>query len=213
MLMVMAASVVRRRRYSTRPDDGAPEARRALLRLDQEVSAAILGPARLVVIGAEGPFLAVGDDAQAALRHSLTDQIVHGRPGAALAQREVVLVGAPLVAMALDEHQHGGVALQPRRVGVRRLGVGRPDLVLVEVEVAVLQLGARPEGARLRAGRRRHGPVDRAATARAAGTAATAATADGAPGPTAEARGAARRRRRRHRRRRSLGAAGGRQDQ
>src|SRR3989441_12559576 len=115
MLMVMAASVVRRRRYSTRPDDGAPDARRALLRLDQEVSAAVLCPARPVVIGAEGPFLAGGDDAQAALRHSLTDQIVHGRPGAALAPREGVLVGAPPVAKGLDEDQHGGGALQPRR--------------------------------------------------------------------------------------------------
>src|SRR2546426_10334273 len=101
MLMVMAASVVRRRRYSTRPDDGAPDARRALLRLDQEGRAAALGPARLVGIGAEGPFLAVGDGAQGALRHSLTDQIGHGRPGAGPAPREGVLLGAPLGANAL----------------------------------------------------------------------------------------------------------------
>src|SRR2546426_9611617 len=100
MLMVMAASVVRRRRYSTRPDDGAPDARRALLRLDQEVSAAVFGPARLVVIGAEGPFPAVGDDAPAALRPSPTDQKFPWLPCGAPPQREDVLTGSPVCATA-----------------------------------------------------------------------------------------------------------------
>src|SRR5712692_6831149 len=131
MLMVMAASVVRRRPvfYPTRrrrTRTAAP----TLLRLDQEVSAAVLGPAGFVVLGAHGPFFAVGDDAHAALRHPLADQIVHGRLGPPLAEREVVLVGAALVAVALDEHEQVGVALQPGRVGIEHLGVARPDIVL-----------------------------------------------------------------------------------
>src|SRR5712692_2347691 len=178
MLIVMAASVVRRRRYSTRPDDGAPEARRTLLRLDQEVSVTVLGPAGLVVVGADRPLLAVGDDAHAALRHPLADQIVHGRLGPALAERDVVLIGAPLVAVALDEHEHAGVALQPGRVGVERLGVGGPDLVLVEVEVDVLQVGRRPEGAGLRP-RRRRGRAAHATATRAAAAARRGRTSHG----------------------------------
>src|SRR5262249_30488317 len=114
MLMVMAASVVRRRRvfYSTRRRHTERAAR--LLRLDQEMRAPVLGPARLVVVGADGPLLAVRDDAEAALRHALADEVVHGGLGPALTEREVVLVGAPLVAVAFDEHQHVGVVLEPR---------------------------------------------------------------------------------------------------
>src|SRR5262249_55648923 len=155
------------------PDNGAPRlaevttpgpargydswASATLLRLDEEVSAAVLGPAGFVVIGADRPLFAVGDDAHAVLRDALADQIVHCRLRPTLAEREVVLVGAALVAVALDQHEHGRVALQPRRVGVECLGVARPDVVLVEVEVDVLQLGGRPEGAGLRPRRRRDG--------------------------------------------------------
>src|SRR5262245_44230773 len=115
MLIVMVASVVRRRRYITRPGDGALRRRRpGLLRLHEEVSGAILGPEGLVVVAADRALLAVGDDAHAALRHPLADQIVHRRLGPALAERDVVFVGAPLVAVALDEHEHAGVALEPR---------------------------------------------------------------------------------------------------
>src|SRR5262249_45132167 len=148
---------MRRRRYSTRPrqrrtpargrhDRGTSSsygnwARATLLRLDEEVSAAGLGPARFIVIGADRPLFAIGEDAHAILRDTLADQIVHRRLRPTLAEREVVLVGAALVAVALDQHEHGRVALQPRRVGVECLGVARPDVVLVEVEVDVLQLG------------------------------------------------------------------------
>src|SRR2546428_12990813 len=110
MLMVMAASVVRRRRYSTRPDDGAPDARRALLRLDQEVSAAVLGPARLFVIGAEGPFLADGECSQAALRHPRTGQVNFGGPVSRLPPPKGVPLGAPRVPTAPEANQPSGVA-------------------------------------------------------------------------------------------------------
>src|SRR2546426_12761609 len=101
MLMVMAASVVRRRRYSTRPDDGAPDARRALLRLDQEVSAAVLWPAPLGLNGAEGPFPAVGDVAQAALGHSLSDHKSFCSPCSALSHLEDVLFWLPAFSNSL----------------------------------------------------------------------------------------------------------------
>src|SRR5206468_6751298 len=69
--------------------------------------------------------LTVGDDAHPVLRHTLADEIIHRRLGPALAERQVVLVGASLVAVALDEHQHRAVALQPRRVGVEHLRIDR----------------------------------------------------------------------------------------
>src|SRR5206468_8527446 len=109
--------------YSTRRRR-TPDAR-ALLRFDEEVSAAVLGPAGFVVIGADRPLLTVGDDAHPVLRHTLADEIIHRRLGPALAERQVVLVGASLVAVALDEHQHRAVALQPRRVGVEHLRIDR----------------------------------------------------------------------------------------
>src|SRR6266571_1790750 len=63
-----------------------------LLGLDEEVRASVLGPAALGVLGADGPLLAVGDDGDAGGRQSLREQVVHGRPRAPLAQRQVVLV-------------------------------------------------------------------------------------------------------------------------
>src|SRR5438128_5062640 len=178
MLMVMAASVVRRRRYSTRPDAGALRRRVELLRLHEEVSVTVLGPAGLVVVGADRPLLAVRDDAHAALRHTLADQIVHRRLGPALAERDVVLVGAPFVTVALDEQEHAGVALEPGRVGVERPGVGGPDLVLVEVEIDVVQLGHRSERAGLRPRGRRGRPAH-ATTTRAAAAARRGRTSHG----------------------------------
>src|SRR5262249_59854969 len=87
--------------YSTRRRR-TPDAR-ALLRFDEEVSAAVLGPAGVVVIGADRPLLTVGDDAHAVLRHTLADEGIHRRLGPALAERHVVLVGASLVAVALAQ--------------------------------------------------------------------------------------------------------------
>src|SRR5258707_1269489 len=78
--------------------DASPS-QRALACLDEEVRAAVLGPALFALLRANGPLLTVADDRDATGLHTLGDEVVHRRLGAALAQREVVLVGAALVAM------------------------------------------------------------------------------------------------------------------
>src|SRR5262245_49161209 len=78
--------------------------RRRLLHLPGhfEVVAPVAGPALLVGIRAHGDLLAVGDRLHAVRGHAQRDQVVVGRLGAPLAQRQVVLDGAALVAVALD---------------------------------------------------------------------------------------------------------------
>src|SRR5437870_6670061 len=71
-----------RRRHTRWPRDWSSDVcssdlARALLRFDEEVSAAVLGPAGFVVIGADRPLLTVGDDAHPVLRHTLADEIIH----------------------------------------------------------------------------------------------------------------------------------------
>src|SRR5437660_10645159 len=111
-----------------------------LLGLDEEVRATVLSPAALGVLGADGPLLAVGDDGDAGGRQSLREQLVHGRPRAPLAQRQVVLVRAALVAVPLDEHEVIAPRLQPAGIGIEGLGILGADVGLVEVEVDVLDI-------------------------------------------------------------------------
>src|SRR5207249_8528717 len=85
-----------------------------LLALDREVGAAILRPARLVVFLALRTVLAVADDGDPPRVHAPRDEIVHGRLGPPLAERQVVFVGAALVAVPLDEEQLVRVRLEPR---------------------------------------------------------------------------------------------------
>src|SRR2546423_2130220 len=93
---------------------------------------------------------AVADDRDAARLHTLRHEVVHRGLGPPLAERQVVLVGAALVAVALDEDQEVQVGLQPRRVGVEDLRVLGPDLVLVEVEERIAQCRDRHELGRRR---------------------------------------------------------------
>src|SRR5882762_10202273 len=111
-----------------------------LLGLDEEVRASVPGPAALGVLGADGPLLAVGDDGDAGGRQSLREQVVHGRSRAPLAQRQVVLIRAALVAVPLDEHEVIAPRLQPRGIGIEGLGILGADVGLVEVEVDVLEI-------------------------------------------------------------------------
>src|SRR5262249_12111501 len=62
-----------------------------------------------------------------------------------------VFVGAALVAVSFDEDEHVLVGLQPGRVGVEHLRVGRANVVLVEVEEDIFQVGDRREVTRSRA--------------------------------------------------------------
>src|SRR6266850_6468113 len=108
-----------------------------LLLFHHEVRAAVLRPARLGVVRALWLFLAVRDDRDAPGLYALRGEIVLRRLGAALAEREVVSDGAPLVAVALDQHEVPWVRLQPRRVGVPRPRGFRREIVPVELELDV----------------------------------------------------------------------------
>src|SRR3989442_895660 len=114
---------------------GAAARAARLLRLREQVRAAVLGPARLVRLRALRLFLAVGDDRDAAGLDAVSDEVVLGGLRAALAEREVVLHGAALVAVALDQHEVPRVRLQPIDVPGERRGLGGAEGVLVEVEV------------------------------------------------------------------------------
>src|SRR6267378_168745 len=69
-----------------------------------EVAAAILLPARFVVLVAEGLFLAEADGADAIGGDAQGNEILLDGAGAAIAEREVVFGGAALVAVAFDGH-------------------------------------------------------------------------------------------------------------
>ena len=73
------------------------------LAVERELGAAVLLPAGLGVVGAELLLLAVADNADAVGGDAGFDQRGLGGVGAILAQREVVLGGAAVVAVAADD--------------------------------------------------------------------------------------------------------------
>src|SRR5258705_8164514 len=73
--------------------------------LRQEVVAPVLGPAGFGLLGADRALLAVGNDRHTVGLDALRHEIVHGRLGALLTQRQVVLSRAPLVAVAFDQQK------------------------------------------------------------------------------------------------------------
>src|SRR5689334_11284696 len=123
--------------------------------LDLELRAAILRPARFGVGLTRGRLLTVGDERHAIGRHTVIAQILHDRHRPPLSEREVVLLGTALVAVALD-HQEDIVLLEPRRVGIEDLRVAGTNHRLVEGEVHRADVRVRAElrrrGTRLRGG-------------------------------------------------------------
>src|SRR5205085_9355829 len=113
-----------------------------LLGLHEEARTAVLCPARLVVLLALRPILAIADDSDPTRIHAAGNEIVHRRLRPPVPERQVVLVRPALVAMALDEEHRAGARPEPGRVGIERFRRIRTDLVLVEVEVDVTQVGA-----------------------------------------------------------------------
>src|SRR6266481_1341717 len=99
-----------------------------LLLLGQENVPAVLRPARLVVVGALRPLLAVGDDADPPGLDPSGHEIAHGGVGAPLTQSQVVLVGAALVTVPFDQGELVGVRLEPLGAGVQRPRVAGADL-------------------------------------------------------------------------------------
>src|SRR5215510_6975261 len=112
---------------------------RALPFLDEELIAAVLGPARLVVLGAGRALLAVRDDGDSVALHALGHQVIHGGLGAAVTEGEVVVVRAALVGVPLDEEQIVRIGVEPLRARVQDLGIARTHRRLVEGEVDRLE--------------------------------------------------------------------------
>src|SRR5207245_10972614 len=119
----------------------APRARRSGLlqgvaaRQDVDLVAAILGPGLLVVAGIDGPLFAVRHRLDATRVDAVTQEVLLGRRGAPIAQGQVVLVGAALVAVSADADTQSRVRLQDRHLLVEHRGIAAPDDRLVVVEV------------------------------------------------------------------------------
>src|SRR5947199_7995922 len=102
--------------------------------------AAVLAVAVVARLAAEESFLAVADDRNPVRPDALSDEIVHRRARAPIAQREVVLGGAALVRVPLDENLPLGVGLQHHGVCFEDLRIFRPDIVPIELEVDIPQV-------------------------------------------------------------------------
>src|SRR5215218_6549739 len=96
--------------------------------------AAVLRPARDVVAGRDRTLLAVGDGADARAGDAARGEVVAHHLRAAGAEREIVLAGAALVGVALDQEGVARVARQPRRLLVERRDRGRSKVGRVAFE-------------------------------------------------------------------------------
>src|SRR5207249_3015332 len=74
-------------------------------RFHQEVGPAVLRPARLVLLRTDRLLCPEAHDRYALGRDATRDEVVAGRARPALAEGEVVLGGAALVAVPLDQHE------------------------------------------------------------------------------------------------------------
>src|SRR5262245_47476829 len=132
-----------RSRRATGPPSGLLLAVTRSTALDAEIGATVLALAFLGVLGADRPFLAVGDGRQPLPGDSVGLEVFHCRLRSPIAEGQVVLGRAALVAVALDEHQRVRVLLQPRRVVGQRVDRIRSERGLVEIEVDRLELRCR----------------------------------------------------------------------
>src|SRR6478735_209741 len=82
-------------------------------RHDTEVIATVLLPAGLVVLGANRALLAVRHEVEAICCNAVVNEVPLGACRTALAEGQVVLVGATLVSVTLDTNPHSRVSLQP----------------------------------------------------------------------------------------------------
>src|SRR5918995_5139396 len=69
----------------------------------------VAGPRRLVLGRVQRLLLTIADGSQTGWRDPLIDEEPHGRGGPAIAERQVVLVGSPLVSMSLDPKTQLGI--------------------------------------------------------------------------------------------------------
>src|SRR5438045_4975309 len=94
---------------------------------DTEVIATVLLPAGFVVLGANRALLAVRHEVEAICRNAVVNEVPLGACRTALAEGQVVLVGATLVRVTLDPNSHSGGGLQPRNLGIARGRRSRSD--------------------------------------------------------------------------------------
>src|SRR5687768_7363851 len=101
------------------------------------MGAAISRPGRLVAGRVERPLLSVGDGGEAVPGHSQAHQVIPSGPRALLAEGEVVVGGAALVAMPLDRDLGRAMVLQPEGVFLEEAAglVAQPRLVVLEEDV------------------------------------------------------------------------------
>src|SRR3954454_16012945 len=92
--------------------------------VDDRHGAAVLGPGLLVVAGIDRTLGAVGDGQHPVRRHAQSLQVALHRRGAPLAQRDVVLARAALVAVAFDGDGDGRELLQPGGLPLQGLAGG-----------------------------------------------------------------------------------------
>src|SRR5258706_3441950 len=104
-------------------------------RHDREVIATVLLPAGFVVLGANRALLAITHEVEAICRNAVVNEVPLGACRTALAEGQVVLVGATLVSVTLDTNSHSRVSLQPRNLDIECCSCIRSDRRLVEVEV------------------------------------------------------------------------------
>src|SRR4051812_3256858 len=91
-------------------------------RHDTEVIATVLLPAGLVVLGANRALLAIAHEVETICCNAVVNEVPLGGSRTALAEGQVVLVGATLVCVTLDTNPHSGVSLQPWNLRVECCG-------------------------------------------------------------------------------------------
>src|SRR5438132_4265917 len=125
------------RSYHPGPDAPGPRWVGAGSTGNREVRAAVPRPGRLFVAGIDGPLLAVGGRAQPVRGHAQAGQVVARDLRALVPEREVVLHGAALVAVALHHDLGLAVVLHPQGVLLQDAAglVGELGLVVLEVDV------------------------------------------------------------------------------
>src|SRR5438876_9338846 len=124
----------------------------------EHVAAAVLRPARFVVIGAARFFLAEADRLDLPFGRAHQHEHALHPFGPALPERDVVFAAAALVAVALDEHLLAAVLGEILAVGLQRRAVLVPDVVLVVLveNRALRQIDLRGGRRRARRERGRH---------------------------------------------------------
>src|SRR5262249_52563642 len=92
-------------------------------------------PGGLTVPGIERAFLTVGDHVESTLVHALPRQIPLRRGCAAIAESQIVLVAATLVAVAGDLEPHGRVCRENGGLAIEDALIGGANVGLVELEM------------------------------------------------------------------------------